>query len=148
MKPKLFNENPKTLGEHLKKRRCEMGLMQKAVAKKLRVNQFTLINWEKDRTGPEVRYLPRIIAFLGYDPFPHGQSLGGRITARRRTMGLSIKRLAKVLGFDEGTLAHYETGLWNPNGKRLVRIERFLTETTKQYVRCGRLPSAKHESRR
>jgi DNA-binding XRE family transcriptional regulator len=39
---------PRTLGEHLKKRRCELGLRQKDAAQLLGVNEFTYLGWEKD----------------------------------------------------------------------------------------------------
>jgi hypothetical protein len=48
----------------------ELGLRQKDVGKLLRVDDFTALNWEKGKTTPETRCLPRIVLFLGYDPFP------------------------------------------------------------------------------
>lgn len=54
--------------------------------------------------------MPGIIKFLGYDPFPEPQTLGERLAAKRRMLGLSRKELAKRLGVDEETLARLETG--------------------------------------
>lgn len=46
-----------------------MGLLQRDVARQIGVNKDTIYNWETNRTGPEVRLIPRIIDFLGYAPF-------------------------------------------------------------------------------
>jgi transcriptional regulator with XRE-family HTH domain len=51
-KPTPYTLQPKTLGEHLKKRRCELGLLQKDVAVRLGICHETYIHWEKDQTKP------------------------------------------------------------------------------------------------
>ena len=85
LKPKLYRDPPETLGEHLRKRRMVFGLLQEDVALRLRVNEWTYLGWEHDRRRPPVRFLPRIIEFLGYDPFPEAK----RIEAKCRKLGLS-----------------------------------------------------------
>src|SRR3990167_3741304 len=45
--PKPWEFEPKTLGEHIKRRRLELGLEQKDVAKQLGVTTDTVLNWEK-----------------------------------------------------------------------------------------------------
>ena len=52
-----------TLGDHLRRRRIELGLFQKDVATKLGVTASTIWNWEH---GWEIgkRFIPRIIQFL------------------------------------------------------------------------------------
>ena len=50
-----------------------------------------------------------------------------RIVAKRQQRGLSRKRLVKVLGFDENTLARWERGETRPYGRRLSILEQFLT---------------------
>jgi len=94
VKPQHVPLEPKTLGEHLRKRRWEGKWLQKEVALRLGVNQWTLIGWESDRTVPSVRMVPKIIAFLGYDPFSKAVTLGERIVAKRRSLGIARKRLA------------------------------------------------------
>lgn len=49
-------------------RRLELNLLQREVAQRLGVKTDTILNWEHNRTTPTLRYLPRVIAFLGYDP--------------------------------------------------------------------------------
>ena len=54
----------KTLGDHLRKRRLELGLRQKDVAKALSVDETTVNNWERHRTEPTARLTLRIVRFL------------------------------------------------------------------------------------
>jgi DNA-binding transcriptional regulator YiaG len=58
----------KTLGDHLRKRRLDFGLLQREVAKSLGVRVKTLRNWERGKTAPQRRFLPRSFGFLGADP--------------------------------------------------------------------------------
>ena len=68
LRRKEFDFDPKTLGEHIKKRRLELKLTQKEVAARLKVNAWTVLNWEKGETQPLPQSVPKIILFLGYDP--------------------------------------------------------------------------------
>ena len=63
-------EVPATLGEHLRRRRHERGLLQKDAADHLGGNTFILANQEKDYRNPRLRFWPGIIECLGYDPNP------------------------------------------------------------------------------
>ena len=129
LKPLPYAREPKTLGEHLKKRRYELELRQKDAAGRLEISQSTYITWETYGAEPEIRYWPRIVAFLGYDPVPkEGEALGNALRAKRRELGLSRKRAAALLGIDEGTLKRYEDGLWEPGKRNRTIIERFLAK--------------------
>ena len=55
-------KEPKTLGEHLKKKRFGLGLRQEEAAQMLKVSDRTLSLWECDRICPTASYQPRIIA--------------------------------------------------------------------------------------
>ena len=96
------------MGEHLKKARLDRGLEQKAAARAIGCDPGTLLNWERGRTAPDVRFWPTILRFLGYDPRPEPASLGGRIRAAREGEGLSEEVLARRLGLDPGTVAAWE----------------------------------------
>jgi DNA-binding transcriptional regulator YiaG len=126
-KPQHFPLAPKTLGEHLRKRRYEGNWQQKEVALRLGVNQWTLIGWETDRSTPSVRMLPRIMDFLGYNPFPEPVTLGELIVAKRRSFGIARKRLAWALGVDENVLQAWEAERKLPTGEHRDAIEWFLT---------------------
>jgi DNA-binding XRE family transcriptional regulator len=52
-KPKDYMDNPQTLGEHIRKRRRELGLTLKEAGRILGVTDYTVINWEHHRTGPD-----------------------------------------------------------------------------------------------
>jgi transcriptional regulator with XRE-family HTH domain len=57
------------LGDHLRKRRLDLGLHQHQVAKQLGVNLTTYQLWELHRTRPTPKIRPKVIELLGYDPF-------------------------------------------------------------------------------
>ena len=61
-------ENPKTLGEHLRRVRIDRKLTNVQAAEILCVAYQTVEKWEHSRVriGPKSR--PKVIAFLGYDP--------------------------------------------------------------------------------
>ncbi len=107
-----FRSDPQTLGQHLLKRRLQLGLTQGQVAHRLSVNSWTLLLWELDRTKPAMRYYPRLFAFLGYDPFPPATTLAERIKAKRRQLGIPIEEAARRVGVDSGTFSRWERGIW------------------------------------
>jgi len=72
--------------------------------------------------------IPKIIDFLGYDPFPKPVTLGERIVAARRRLGLSRKHLAQRIGVDAGTLMGWETGQWGPTRGTQAKLDAFLIE--------------------
>jgi len=125
VRPKAFPDNPKTLGEHLHKRRAVLGLIQAQAAEALGVSTWTYLLWETDRTTPTIRYYPAIFDFLGCDPFPEPTTLPERIAAQRRKLGLSIERASELVGVDESTFARWERGERHP-GKLEKVLERFL----------------------
>ena len=125
LKPRPYKEAPETLGEHLRKRRIELALLQKDVASRLQVNAWTYLGWEHDRRRPPIRFWPRIIGFLGYDPVPEPQTVGERIRGQRRKLGLSQAEAARLIGVDEGTLRRYERGKDRPTPAILATLERF-----------------------
>lgn len=74
----------------------------------LRISDSSYHNWENDYREPVVRFMPRIIKWLGYDPFPEPTTAGEEIMTKRRRMGISRKRLAKEIDIDESTLEKIE----------------------------------------
>ncbi len=60
--------DPKTIGEHLHKRRAELGLTQRQVANQMGVWLATLVCWEGNRHQPTSKARARIVAWLGFDP--------------------------------------------------------------------------------
>ncbi len=48
------------------------------MAEKIYVAGDTISNWELNYSSPEVRFMPQIIAFLGYDPLAFECRVGFR----------------------------------------------------------------------
>ncbi|MCD6422001.1 helix-turn-helix transcriptional regulator [bacterium] len=127
--PKGYPQNPKTLGDHLRKKRLDLGLLQKDVAKILGVSKDTVCNWENNRTSPSLRSIPKIIEFLGYIPYDiQGLSPGEELRLLRRALGLSQERLAKELGIDPSTLWRWEKGKRGTPEQILVAIRNRLDD--------------------
>ena len=73
-------------------------------------SEFRIVNWENGHRRPVARFLPAIIQFLGYDPFPEPITLSDRLMAKRRELGWSRKKAAKQWGVFESTLQKWERG--------------------------------------
>jgi DNA-binding transcriptional regulator YiaG len=104
----------------------DLGLYQKQMAMELAVDETTVYNWEHSRTVPALRLMPSLGRFIGYAPYTPAHSLPEKLKARRQSIGLSRKRLAKLLGVDESSLANWETGRRRPNKTSRKIIEGFL----------------------
>jgi transcriptional regulator with XRE-family HTH domain len=86
----------------------DLGLGQKAAANQIGVASDTLRNWESGRTEPEVRFLPALIQFLGYDPLPLPNTAGQAIRKARLSFGLSMKGVADRARVDEASVRRLE----------------------------------------
>ena len=118
----------KKLGDHLRKKRLDLKLLQKEVAQRLGVSKDTICNWENNRTSPALRFMPRIMDFLGYLPYDaQGETLGEWIVATRRLLGLSQEALARRLGVDPSTLGSWERGEHRPLRRHLEKLASVLT---------------------
>ena len=116
--------NPTTIGEKLKNRRIELGLLQKDVANVIGVCEDSITLWENNRNEPSIIYYPKIIQFLGYVPFDIDIStLGGQIKLYRYIHGLSQEELALKLNVNESTVFHYEKNKHKPSPKTLKKLK-------------------------
>lgn len=59
-----YPETPRTVGEHLLKARLDRGIQQRDAAREIGCDPGTLLNWEKGRVAPAVRFWPKILAYL------------------------------------------------------------------------------------
>lgn len=114
VRQKAYPERPETFGGHLRRRRCQRGLLRREVAVDLGVDASTYLLWEQDRCQPTVRYYPAIFKFLGYEPFAAPITLPEQIAAQRRRLGLTLKEASSAIGVDEGTFQRWEAGEWKP----------------------------------
>ncbi|MDP2368151.1 MAG: helix-turn-helix domain-containing protein [Rhodoferax sp.] len=126
LRPKDYSEDPKTLGEHLKKRRRELGLLQRETATQIGILTETYANWENGHTEPVASQFRPVMAFLGYDPTPEPKTLAERLEAKRRATGVTFGQVAEHLGWDEGTLTRYLNGAWRISPDRREALEAFL----------------------
>jgi DNA-binding XRE family transcriptional regulator len=111
-KPKAakYPKTLETLGDHVRKKRLDLGLIQRNVADQIGVSESTIYNWERNSNSPQVHQIPAVIRFLGYNPFPSEVSFADTLMVARRMLGLSQKAMAERLGIDPGTLKNWENG--------------------------------------
>ena len=64
-----FDKEVKTIGDHVRKRRIELGLFQKAVALKLKVSEDAVTYWENNRAIPMIHFSP------SWQPSKHQHSI-------------------------------------------------------------------------
>lgn len=121
--PRGYPRSPETLGQHLRKRRLDLGLLQRDLAARLGVGVMTVGNWELGKEQPGIRHTAAILAFLGYDPEPAGDSLPGRLRDVRRHHGLTQAELAARLGQDEHQICRWEGGRQRPHPWIASQIE-------------------------
>ena len=111
LRRKAWDFDAETIGDHVRKRRLELGLTQKTVARSLGVTPHSLLNWENGYLQPRSALtLHRLIQFLGYDPLPQGETIPDRLRTRRRQTGWGQRELANHLGVDRCTVTAWELG--------------------------------------
>lgn len=124
---KPYDFEPQTLGEHIRCRRLMLSLTQEETAERLGVNAWTVLNWETGQSKPAIQFIPALIGFLGYDPEPVDTgTLGGRLVAKRRLLGLSQREAARSLAIDPGTWAGWEKGERVKREGQRRKVEGFL----------------------
>lgn len=117
-----------TLADHLRRRRLDLGLLQREVAQRLEVDKDYVYYWEKNRYSPSLHFIPRIIRFLGYMPYDtSAMTLGERIVTLRRYLGLRREELAERLAVDKTTLRDWEHGKRRPLKANWEKLEVLLT---------------------
>ncbi len=138
----------KTIGDHLRKRRLDLGLLQREVAERIGVDECTVCNWEGRRNVPELRFMPRIIEFLSYAPYDPTVPLSKRLLNCRTCLGLSQRRMAKILGTDPKAIWEWETERRFPSRRSEQRIRRFLAceMPNRSAIRRFRLQSGNNSS--
>lgn len=116
----------KTIGQHLRARRLDLGLRQWDVAKKLSVNVQTVGNWEVGRDQADFWYMPRVVQFLGYDPRPktEAKSLREELLTIRLKHRLTQRSLAARLRVNTCTISSWEGGKVQPTPECMARINK------------------------
>jgi len=111
-KPKSlkYPKKLRSIGDHIRKRRLDLHLLQRDAAEQIGVSAATIYNWERNLTSLQIHDIPAVIRFLGYDPLPSGETAGAKLVRARRVLGLTQRAMAKNLGVDPTTLARWERG--------------------------------------
>jgi len=121
LKSSKYPKQPNTLGDHIRKRRLDLGLFQKQVAEQIGVSEETIYRWESNESSPQVKFIPAIIKFLGYNPVPLPDSPCQRLVFYRQVRGLSQRNLAKETGIDPKAIELAETGK-RPLSKKILKF--------------------------
>ena len=121
---------PQTIGDHIRRRDSRLKLMQKEVARQIGVETTSVFNWEANTSQPDLRFVPAVIGFLGYNPLPPANTLGEKLVRHRTALGMPQKEAARKIGVDPSTLARWERGERQPAGVMLDLVNVFLVSDT------------------
>ena len=120
----------RSIGDHVRKRRLDLGLLQREVALRIGVDKTTVHNWEVGTATPNLRAIPGVIRFLGYEPTEIGSTIGEQLRATRRRLGLSHADIARQLEVDPSTVLDWERSRHRPTDRRLkAKLAAFLERT-------------------
>jgi len=136
--PKELTEDPVTLGDHLRRRRFELGLYQKDVAVKIGVTTSTLWNWENNCSSITLRCMPKIIKFLGYNPVPCPDGQIDRLAWYKLVNGLPLEELGAMMGRDPEQLSDWLSGRHKPCQRNIEKIESFLNDRVQKMISTDR----------
>jgi len=125
--PKGYPVELRFLGEHIGKRRLDLGLLQIEVTATIGVSENTVWNWEHG-TEPELIHVPAVLAFLGYVPWECPDDPVGRLAHFKKVRGLSLKRLGALMGRDPEQLEDWISKRHKPKKENVRQIEKFLDE--------------------
>ena len=87
----------------------------------------TSTDWNWENTGSvDLRFFPRVINFLGYNPISQPEDLMGKLAWYKLVNGLSLERLGVEMGRDPEQLADWLRGRYYPCRRNREVIEMFL----------------------
>jgi len=124
IKPSGYPSELRTIGDHLKAKRLDLGLFQKDVASELNISPATLSRWELGISSPYDMHCGAIRKFLGYDPLSANKpsTVDELLTDKRRELGWSLGKAAKYFGVSRSAVTDWEKGktIHHVNHRRLV----------------------------
>lgn len=118
----------KLLGPLLKRRRVNLGQTLEEASRELGICHQTLYKWEHGIRPPHLQLYPRIVAYLGYDPWAEDKlTFGDRLRLARLRLGLSRQHMAEQLGISWSAYERWEDGeIVRPHLKERRLLEAFL----------------------
>lgn len=131
---------PTTTGEHVLRKRLEDRLDRKELARRLGVDEFTVMNWELGRTKViPAQAMRGIIGYLGYNPEPRPPEVGAQLRWKRRSLGWTVQEAARRNSIDPSTWEAWERMPGWPKYPRFKRLlEGFLSLPEEKLVRAIR----------
>ena len=87
-----------------------------------------------DKTRPIHKYMPKVIEFLSYDPFPEPKRLSDRLKRYRLIHGLTQRQLAKQLRVSPDTIISWENGQNEPAGRSFKMLREFGFQSTLSHI--------------
>lgn len=127
-------KEPITLGDHLRRRRFELGLYQKDVAIQIGVTTSTIWNWENNWSSITLNCMPKVIEFLGYNPSPCPEELMVRLSWYKQVNGLTLEKLGADMSRDPEQLSDWLSGRHKPCRRNRMKIEAFLAESQQRQL--------------
>jgi DNA-binding transcriptional regulator YiaG len=121
--PKPVEPEPVTIGDHVRRRRRELGMSQREAAAAIGIHRDALGRWEIRPVLPNVWLMPAVIRFLGYNPHPEPKTFQETIRLARRSVGVNQAKFARLLGVPFGTLQGWDTGKCEPSAQRQRNIK-------------------------
>jgi transcriptional regulator with XRE-family HTH domain len=110
-----------------------LGLRQSDLARELGVWTSTVNTWENHHFDPDVQHIPKIVQFLGYDPFgPRPSSFPAGLKAARTAARLTRRQLAARLRIHRATVAKWERDEARPSKVSRVLLENFIAPDKRQ----------------
>lgn len=124
-----------TIGDHIRKRRMDLGLLQSDVSKIIGTKSIDAVrNWELGKGDPQIHYMPEVIKFLGYIPIRVCvNSLGDMIKTYRTLKGLSQRAMGQLINVNGSTIGCWEQNESLPNKKKLRELNKILEITFSAY---------------
>ena len=116
--PNGYPTELETIGDHIRRRRMDLGLFQREVARRIGVTTDTVCLWEKTGSTPMIQHMPKIIRFLGYVPIKRPMTVPNQLSAYRMTQGLTQEQAARKCGVDPSTWGTWEDGKKFPGSRR------------------------------
>jgi len=123
-----YPEALKTIGDHLRKRRLDLGMRQRDVGALVGAAKPTVDAWEHRGTRPRGEVLRGLVEFLGYEPAEAASptALVRQLSALRRELCLARSEVAEMLGLSYEALWAWETGRRRPRGRSIAILRGFL----------------------
>lgn len=116
------------MGPLIAQRREELGQTLKQASQDLSICHQTLYKWEHGIQPPHLQLYPRIIAYLGYDPWADARlSFGDQLRLARLRLGLSRQHLAERLGISWSAYERWEDNeITQPHAKERRLLVAFI----------------------